>query len=164
MHLRKIFYMALFYAAQWKERIEVFVFYGDWRSAELVSGIGLLSTGRTKIRLSSLSMMDTPLQITYSITGVFDIVCGLLVIGAVLWSHGKDSNNQFRSTVNILQFCLWWITAYIYWLGYATAMFQTQKAMWEDHFAAIVVMLIIVMLDFINIAAHSEEKDGDNGR
>lgn len=156
--------MCAFYAAQWKERIAHFIFRGDWRTAELVSGIGLISTGRTKIRLTFLLAIDTPLEITYHLTGYLDIICGALVIGAVLWSHGKDGNNSFRSKVNITQLCLWLITAYIYWLGFTSAMFQTQAAMWEDHFAAIVVMLIIVSLDFLNIAAHDEEKkEGNNG-
>ncbi len=151
--------MTAFYAAQWKERTLVFIFRGDWRTAELVSGIGLFSTGRTKVALTALSAIDTPLELTYHITGICDMVCAFFVIGAVLWSHGKDGNNRFRGAVNIVQFCLWALTAYIYWLGYSTSMFQTQHAMWQDHFAAIIVMLIVVGLDFINIAAHAGEKE-----
>lgn len=162
--LARLLAMCAFYAAQWKERIVHFLFRGDWRSAELVSGIGLISTGRTKLRLVQFSMLGSPLEITYYVTGFCDVLCGFLVIAAVLWSHGKDGNNRFRSKLNITQFCLWMITAYIYWLGFASAMFQTQAAMWEDHFAAIIVMLIIVTLDFINIAAHADDgKDGSSG-
>ena len=161
-NIARLLAMCAFYAAQWKERIIIFIFRGDWRTAELVSGIGLLSTGTTKLDLVTEALLHTPLGITYKITGIYDIICGILVIGAVLWSHGKDGNNAFRTKVNISQFCAWAFTAYIYWLGFASAMFQTQEAMWADHFKAIVVMLIIVTLDFINIAAHTEEDKGEH--
>lgn len=160
----RILAMCAFYAAQWKERIIVFVVRGDFRSAELVAGIGMFSTGETKLDLITDALVHTPLGLTYKVTGIFDIVCSLLVIGAVLWSHGKNGNIFFRSVVNLIAFCLWFITACIYWMGFEEKMFAVQQAMWADHFKAILVMLIIHALDLINIAANSgREWEGEHG-
>jgi hypothetical protein len=158
--------MCAFYAAQWKERIVHFLFRGDWRSAELVSGIGIISTGIVKIHLVTEAFLLTPLGIAYRFTGVADIITGVFIIGTVLWSHGKDGNAKARSIVNSVQFCLWLITAYIYWMGYTIHIFDTQAA-FEDHFAAIIVMLIIVILDSVNIASieglEKKQEGGMNG-
>lgn len=163
-NIARLLAMCAFYAAQWKERITIFIFRGDWRTAELICGIGLLSTGETKIDLVTDALWQTPLGITYKLSGICDMAVALLVIGAVFWSHGKEGNIRFRSKVNIAQFCLWLLTAYIYYLGFREEMFHVQAAMWADHFKAIVVMLIVVTLDFLNIAGwlgkSEEEADG----
>ena len=51
-------------------------------------------------------------------------------------------------------------------MGYTIRIFDTQAA-FEDHFAAIIVMLIIVILDSVNIASiegmQQKQEGGTNG-
>jgi len=145
--------MSLVLLAQWKERVVLLIFRGDWRVSEIVSGLALLSTGRSKLRIVD-GLMDwtTPLGITYTVTGYADILCGFAVLVAVMMAQGKTGNARARGVVNIIQLCLWTTTAYIYWLGLVERMFETQIAMWEDHFSAVVVVLTMVVCNFFNLA------------